>query len=93
MRGTRVPDDESVDAAGGGVADAEELTRVEEAQELGLEREVDVADLDMTWLPATLNYSMIERTRRVVPYLTLGMGVVSVSSMHFGHDEVHVLDS
>ncbi len=42
--------------------------------------EVPFSDLDMTWLTASVNYSMIERTRRVVPYLTLGLGVVSVSS-------------
>lgn len=42
--------------------------------------EVPFSDLDMTWLTAAVNYSMIERTRRVVPYLTLGVGVVSVSS-------------
>jgi hypothetical protein len=42
--------------------------------------EVEFADLDMNWFTAAVNYSMIERTRRVVPYLTLGLGVVSVSS-------------
>jgi hypothetical protein len=42
--------------------------------------EVEFADLDMNWFTASVNYSMIERTRRVVPYLTLGLGVVSVSS-------------
>lgn len=42
--------------------------------------EVPFSDLDMTWFTAAVNYSMIERTRRVVPYLTLGFGVVSVSS-------------
>ena len=42
--------------------------------------EVPFADLDMTWFTASANYSMIERTRRIVPYLTLGIGVVTVSS-------------
>jgi len=42
--------------------------------------EVPFSDLDMTWFTASVNYSMIERTRRVVPYLTLGLGVVTVSS-------------
>jgi opacity protein-like surface antigen len=42
--------------------------------------EVPFADLDMSWLMASVNYSMIERTRRIVPYLTVGLGVVSVSS-------------
>lgn len=42
--------------------------------------DVPYSDLSMTWLTASVNYSMIERTRRVVPYLTLGLGVVSVSS-------------
>jgi opacity protein-like surface antigen len=41
---------------------------------------VPFADLDMSRLTASVNYSMIERTRRIVPYLTLGFGVVSVSS-------------
>ena len=41
---------------------------------------VPFADLDMNWLTASVNYSMIERTRRVVPYLTVGLGTVSVSS-------------
>ncbi len=42
--------------------------------------EVPFADLDMTWVTASVNYSMIERTRRIVPYLTVGLGIVSVSS-------------
>jgi len=42
--------------------------------------EVPFSDLKMTWFTASVNYSMIERTHRVVPYLTVGLGVVSVSS-------------
>lgn len=42
--------------------------------------DVDFADLDMNWFTGVVNYSMIERTRRIVPYLTLGVGVVTVSS-------------
>ena len=42
--------------------------------------DVPFSDLRMTWLSASVNYSMIERTRRFVPYLTVGLGVVSVSS-------------
>lgn len=42
--------------------------------------EVDFADLDLDYLVAVVNYSMIERSRRVVPYLSLGVGTVSVSS-------------
>ncbi|NKB90225.1 MAG: outer membrane beta-barrel protein [Acidobacteria bacterium] len=42
--------------------------------------EVPFADLDMTRFTVSVNYSMIERTRRVVPYLTVGFGSVGVSS-------------
>ena len=45
----------------------------------GGKTDVDFSPLDMTWVMGVVNYSMIERTRRVVPYLTLGLGVVSVS--------------
>ncbi len=38
------------------------------------------ADLRMTYLMAVVNYSMIERTRRLVPYLSLGLGTVRVDS-------------
>ncbi len=46
--------------------------------------EVPFSSLDMTWFTASVNYSMIERTRRVVPYLTLGLGAVTVSSEEEG---------
>ena len=42
--------------------------------------EVPYADLKLTYLTASVNYSMIERTRRVVPYLTLGFGLVRADS-------------
>jgi opacity protein-like surface antigen len=42
--------------------------------------EVPFSDLDETWFTASVNYSVIERMRRFVPYLTVGLGVVSVSS-------------
>jgi opacity protein-like surface antigen len=42
--------------------------------------EVPFADLKMNRVTASVNYSMIERTRRIVPYLTLGIGLVTVSS-------------
>lgn len=38
------------------------------------------ADLDLSWLVASVNYSVIERARRIVPYLTLGIGRMGVSS-------------
>lgn len=42
--------------------------------------EVYFADLKMSYLMAVVNYSMIERTRRLVPYLSLGLGTVRVDS-------------
>lgn len=40
----------------------------------------EFADLDLSWISGSVNYSMIDRSRRVVPYLTLGVGALSVSS-------------
>jgi len=42
--------------------------------------EVEFADLRITYVMAVVNYSMIERTRRVVPYLSLGVGTVRADS-------------
>lgn len=42
--------------------------------------EVSFADMDLNWLTAAVNYSVIERSRQVVPYLTLGVGRLGVSS-------------
>lgn len=40
----------------------------------------DFADLDLNWLVGAVNYSVVERTRRIAPYLTLGVGRLGVSS-------------
>lgn len=42
--------------------------------------EVEFADLRITYLMAVVNYSMIERGRRLVPYLSLGIGTVRADS-------------
>lgn len=38
------------------------------------------ADLDLTWISGSVNYSVVDRSRRFVPYLTLGAGMLNVSS-------------
>jgi len=41
---------------------------------------VPYADLDISYLMAVVNYSVIDRTRRLVPYLSLGIGMVRSDS-------------
>jgi len=41
---------------------------------------VPFADLGIEYLMAAVNYSVIERTHRIVPYLTLGIGTVKSDS-------------
>ena len=42
--------------------------------------EVPFADLKLTYVMGVVNYSMIDRTKRVVPYLSLGLGMVRADS-------------
>lgn len=41
---------------------------------------VPYADVDVGYVMGSVNYSMVERTRRFVPYLTVGIGAVKASS-------------
>lgn len=40
----------------------------------------EYADLNLNWLVVAVNYSVVERTRRFSPYLTLGFGRMGVDS-------------
>ena len=43
--------------------------------------EFSFADLDLSYFMAVVNYAMLERSRRIVPVLSLGYGTVSMTSM------------
>lgn len=42
--------------------------------------EFPFADVDVSYVMASVNYAVIDRTRRVVPYLSLGIGAVHAGS-------------